>query len=299
MSDENLPLVSVAVITYNQKEFLRECIESILAQDYPNVEIVVADDASSDGTQDMLRDYDEQYPDKFVLRLAERNQGITANSNVAHFACTGKYIAWMGGDDLMLPGKIRKQVEYMEANLDCAICYHDLEVFDSDTGSILFIFSKKNKPREGGVRVALRYGCFNGACSTMVRASRCPEKGFNVCLPVASDWCYWVETLGNGGTINYIDDILGKYRRHVGNVTNKNGKIGQNAVDHLNSCNFLLAKFPEYLNDIYTSYSISLRSVRKQTPYFSVLLLSLKIKFDFKTLFAMMVFLASFGFVRL
>ncbi len=105
MSVENLPLVSVAVITYNQKEFLRECIESILAQDYPNLEIVIADDASSDGTQDMLRDYDVQFPDKFVLKLAGRNQGITANSNEAHFACTGKYIAWMGGDDLMLPGK--------------------------------------------------------------------------------------------------------------------------------------------------------------------------------------------------
>lgn len=299
MSVEKLPLVSVAVITYNQKEFLCECIESILIQDYPNLEIVIADDGSTDGTQDMLREYGQKYSDKFVLKLAEKNQGITANSNAAHFACTGKYIAWMGGDDLMLPGKISKQVTYMEATPDCTICYHDLEVFDSDTKSTLFIFSRKFKPREGDVRVALRYGCFNGACSTMVRANRCPEKGFNVCLPVASDWCYWVETLGNGGTINYIDDILGKYRRHAGNVTNPNREIGQNTVDHLNSCNFLLAKYPEYLNDLYASYSITLRSVRKQAPYFPVLLLSLKIKFDLKTLFAMMVFLASFGFIRL
>ncbi|MDA3875882.1 MAG: glycosyltransferase family 2 protein, partial [Halothiobacillus sp.] len=187
MSEENLPLVNVAVITYNQKEFLRECIESILMQDYSNLEIVIADDGSTDGTQDMLREYEQKYPDKFVLKLAEKNRGITANSNAAHFACTGKYIAWMGGDDLMLPQKISKQVAYMEANPDCTICYHDLEVFDSESNKILHYFSKRNKPHQGDVRTSIKYGAFNGACSVMVRAEKTPVRGFNLLLPVASD----------------------------------------------------------------------------------------------------------------
>ena len=121
LNDTKLPLVSISIITYNQKDFLRECIESALAQDYPHLEIVVADDGSKDGTHEMLHDYQARYPDKFVLRLAERNQGITANSNAAHFACTGKYIAWMGGDDLLLPGKIRRQVEFMVALPVCTL----------------------------------------------------------------------------------------------------------------------------------------------------------------------------------
>lgn len=58
MSEQNMPLVSVAVITYNQKGFMRECIESILDQDYSNLEIVIADDGAIDGTQEMLCDYD-------------------------------------------------------------------------------------------------------------------------------------------------------------------------------------------------------------------------------------------------
>jgi len=61
------PLVSVAVITYNQKLYLEECINSILSQDYPNMEIVIADDASTDGTHEMLDKFCRQYPDKFVI----------------------------------------------------------------------------------------------------------------------------------------------------------------------------------------------------------------------------------------
>lgn len=73
MNMENkYPLVSIAIITYNQKEYLRECIESCLSQDYPNIEIVIADDCSTDGTQAMLRDYERAYQNKFVLRLSEK-----------------------------------------------------------------------------------------------------------------------------------------------------------------------------------------------------------------------------------
>lgn len=150
MTNNSYPLVSVAIITYNQKEYLRECIESILLQNYPNLQIVVADDCSSDGTQDLLLRYSQQYPNVFTLKLSEKNLGITANSNLAHFACRGKYIFWMGGDDLMLPGKIAKQVEYMENNPDCTLCYHNLDVFDSATKKNLYYFNHLKKQKSMG-----------------------------------------------------------------------------------------------------------------------------------------------------
>ncbi len=93
----NHPLVSVAVVTYNQKDFLRECVESVLAQDYSNFEIVVADDGSKDGTQEMLLDYESRIKGKFVLRLSPSNRGITSNQNLALSACSGKYISCMAG----------------------------------------------------------------------------------------------------------------------------------------------------------------------------------------------------------
>ena len=266
MHDKRTPLVSVAIITYNQKEFLSECIESVLDQDYPNFEIIVADDASTDGTQDMLLEYDKKYPSKFVLRLAETNQGITANSNQAHCACKGKYIAWMGGDDLMLPGKLSQQTSYMETHPDCAICYHDLEIFESPSQKKTGLFSQIARPRSGSVKTLLRYGCFIGACSAMIRSSSAPKEGFDLRVPIASDWLYYVRTTQAGGSVHYLPFVLGKYRRHAANVTKKN--VGQriegsSLQDHFISAGILLSEFPQFERDIRARMSDLLYSSRE------------------------------------
>lgn len=296
--EKEYPLVSIAIITYNQKEYLRKCIESCLAQDYPNFEIVVADDCSTDGTQGLLREYEAKYPGKFVLRLAEKNQGITPNSNAAHFACTGKYIAWMGGDDLMLSGKLTKQVSYMEENPECTICYHNLDVFDSDTNKTLSFFNEKRK-LNGDVRTSIRESTFNGACSNLVRAEKVPKHGFNKSLPVASDWLYWVETLGNGGTINYIDEVLGRYRRHANNITRREDFVTQNELDHLVSCQIIMARFPQYFSDAMHVYSKRLLGLRHKVNYLPCLWKSICLRPTIKAIGGLGMYLMTFGKVKL
>jgi len=296
--ENELPLVSIAIITYNQKSFLRDCIESCLKQDYPNYEIVVADDCSTDGTRDMLQEYQIEYPGKFVLRLALQNQGITVNSNSAHFACSGKYIAWMGGDDLMFPNKIYRQVRFMESNPGCTICYHNLRVFDSDSGSLIFFFNDKQK-HSGDVKTAIKYGAFNGACSTMVRKEKTPKHGFDLSLPVASDWMYWVDTLANGGSIDYIDEVLGEYRRHGNNITNVDDGVGQNDLDHLVSCQIIIAKYPEFFNDVMSSYASRLIDLRHKVGYVSALWKSFCINPTAKALGAIFIFFVTFGKLKL
>lgn len=245
------PLVSVAIITFNQKEFLRHCIDSVLNQDYDNLEIVIADDASTDGTHELLQIYKAKYPAKFLIKISAFNQGITKNSNVAHFSCSGKYIAWMGGDDLMLPGKIAAQVDIMEADDGITICYHDLDVFDSSSDRTLYLFSENNKPREGGCSVLVKYGAFNGACSSMVRRSATPAGGFDERLPIASDWLYWVQSTYGGGKISYTNKILGRYRRHENNVTRADdGPRLKSMQDHMLTCSIILSEMPEYFKEI-------------------------------------------------
>lgn len=294
------PLVSVAIITYNQKHFIAECIQSVLAQSYSNIEIVVADDGSTDGTQEILLDYKNRFPDKFVLRLSSTNYGITANSNAAFFACKGKYIAWMGGDDLMLPDKIKKQVAFMESNPDCTICYHNLEVFQSESNKVLRLFNNKNnKYREGDIRTSIKYSTFNGACSTMIRRSCAPEHGFNTTLPIASDWLFWVETLASGGSIKYINEILGRYRRHAENITRPRDFISQNELDHLNTCNILLAKYPQYSRQVMYSYSRLFRGLRHKLDYYEALMVSLCLSFNIKALIGLTIWLLSLRRVKL
>lgn len=278
------PLVSVAIVTYNQREFLRECIESVLAQDYADYEIVVADDGSSDGTREMLEEYRQRRPEVFVLRLSMVNRGITENSNAAQAACTGKYIAWIAGDDLMLPGKLSAQVEYMERHPECNICYHNLEVFDSRTGEVLGLFNtRKNPAYVGDVRVVLRRGAFNGACSNMVRRSAVPVAGFDRRLGAACDWLYWVETLESGGEIQFLNRVLGRYRRHSGNQTSNDARVFrlENVQDHLFACGVVLSRHPEWANDVASRVSdilVGMRFAEGGSKYVRFLFASLRFR---------------------
>lgn len=295
----NLPLVSVAIITFNQKDFLIECIESILSQDYPNIEIIVADDCSTDGTKEVLNNYADKYNGKFILRLAENNQGITVNSNEAHFACTGKYIAWIGGDDLMLPGKVSRQVAFMESNPTCSICYHNLDVFDNKSGKTLHLYNDKYKAWEGGMEQIIRNGTFNGACATMVKRSDTPVYGFDNSLPVASDWLYWIETLRDGGKIKYINAVLGRYRRHSNNITKPSDKLEQNIIDHLNSCNLIIERYPQYFNAAVHRLGDIYVAMRKHGNYFDKLWVGLKLNFRFKIFIILIIYLVSLGKIKI
>jgi glycosyltransferase involved in cell wall biosynthesis len=243
------PLVSVAVVTYNQHDFLEHCLQSILAQDYQNFEIVVADDGSTDGTADVLRSYATTYAGKIIPLISETNRGVTPNHDLALSGCRGEYISWIGGDDLMLPGKLSAQVAYLEANPQCVICYHDIELFDSESGETLCRYSDFDAPRKGDFSTIIRDGHFHAAISSMVRASHSP-KAFNRSIAVASDWLYYVECLANGGTIEPIPGIYARQRRHPRDIKrNVTGSVDRSQPvelmrEHLQSCEIILARWP-------------------------------------------------------
>lgn len=244
--DNKRPLVSVALITYNHVGFIAAALESVLSQSYTNFEIVIADDFSTDGTREIVKQYADKYPDRIKLAPSEMNLGVTKNHNRAFSGCEGKYIAWMSGDDIMLPEKLTIQVNYLEKNERCAICYHDLEYFNSDDNAVLYLKSKIDRPRNGTMSTVIKYGCFNGGVSNMIRREAAPPRGFDERIPIASDWLFWVETLMGGGEIHYIDQVLARHRRHASNVTvldSRNPSILE-IQDHLMSSEIILSVFP-------------------------------------------------------
>ena len=302
----NKPLVSVMIITYNQREFLRENIESILVQDYgiENIEIVIADDASTDGTKEMLLDYKSNYPDNFILKISKENQGITKNSNLGLFPCTGKYIFIMGGDDLMYQYKISSQVKFLEENSDKVACYHDLDVFRCD-GSQKVILSKKLNmaiPMSGKKNVVAMHGCFMGATSLAFKRDSIPIGGYNEMLPFASDFLFTYQLLENGGEIGYINKILGGYRRHANNITSRKNKsqIIKNTVDHLNSNNIILSNDQslgkEYLHKTGADLT-TLRNVKG--IYLRILLMSFIARPRLKVLGVILINIISLGKIKL
>ena len=122
------PLVSVGVITYNQAHFIEQTLQSIVSQNYPNLEILVGDDCSTDTSRQIILALAQKNTAIKPLFL-DTNQGITGNSNLVLKNAKGRYFILFGGDDLMEPGRITKQVEILQNNPQAAICCTDIEVF--------------------------------------------------------------------------------------------------------------------------------------------------------------------------
>lgn len=126
-------ILSIIVISHNQKEELRRCIASILAQDLPfEHEIIVSDDRSSDGTWELISEYVERYPDLVKGYRCNSDECNPANNSHrsgwnrcnAYPHATGKYIAHVDADDYFRPGAdvYRRQVEMMEQHPECSLC---------------------------------------------------------------------------------------------------------------------------------------------------------------------------------
>ena len=137
-----IPLVSVIIPTYNHARYIEKCLEGVLMQqvNFP-IEILVGEDESNDGTREICIEYQKKYPGRITLFLNDRKNVIYFNGRptgrwnlidlVKH--SKGKYIAECEGDDYWTdPGKLQKQVDFMEANPDYAICCHNVEVIHSD-----------------------------------------------------------------------------------------------------------------------------------------------------------------------
>ncbi len=130
------PKVSVVIPTYNQERFIDETLRSVLNQTYSNLQIIISDDASTDGTIKIIRELAEQ--DKRIeLLLSTVNQGIPANFNKAFDAVKGKYVCFLGGDDLMYPEILEKQLKFLEENSDFGLVQSDMDLYDLDEKKVV------------------------------------------------------------------------------------------------------------------------------------------------------------------
>jgi len=123
------PLVSVIIPIYNAEDFVAESLESILAQTYVNIELILVDDCSKDGTLAILKKFKSEYPDKITLVALKKNRGKggDAAANIAFELAKGDFIARMDADDVALPNRIEKQVQFLIDNPEYSVvgsCAH-------------------------------------------------------------------------------------------------------------------------------------------------------------------------------
>lgn len=132
--NNNEILVSILCLTYNQKDYIKQCLDGFVMQKTNfRFEVLIHDDASTDGTKEIIQEYVNKYPDIIKPFYEEENQyskdNIITVIKELYGRCSGKYIAQCEGDDYWTDeNKLQKQVDFMEANLDCSLCFHPTKI---------------------------------------------------------------------------------------------------------------------------------------------------------------------------
>lgn len=207
------PLVSVITPAYNAARFIRETLDSALAQTYPRVEVIVVDDGSTDETAEILRGYGSR-----IRYIHQTNQGVSAARNRAIAASHGEIIAFLDADDVWFAEKLALQVEEYVGHpetgmIACGTYYIDEHgvVFDQRKPS-------KFKSRQQAFKAFLIGNRINGGPSTVIVPKRCLDAvgGFDPMLHGTEDWDLWIR-LAQRFSVRSVDRSLSRYRVHLGN----------------------------------------------------------------------------------
>lgn len=241
------PRVSVIMAVFNEERFLAEAVESVLAQTFEDFELIISDDGSTDATPALARAFAEREPERVRLIRAERNQGKPFALNRALEARRGELIAWLDGDDVMLPTKLERQLAALDGDPRAVGCTHDAEMFDSDSGRSLGRFSAdaNGRPlRSGGIELWFDPTYRMLPSATMIRSSAAPAGGFDERLSFTNDWLFDIEVFRQGRCVA-IDDVLVRYRRHTDNFTTRAGASGVSFEEGLMTMAIVTARYPE------------------------------------------------------
>lgn len=124
----NQPLISIITPSFNQAKYLEKTIQSVIFQDYPEIEYIIVDGGSTDGSKNII----EKYSEKIDWWVSEKDAGQADAINKGLIHANGKYIGWLNSDDLYLPGAIQQAVDLLEANPDAAFVYGNVKSIDEN-----------------------------------------------------------------------------------------------------------------------------------------------------------------------
>jgi len=210
---KNLPLVSIALCTYNGEKYLAQQLDTLVNQTYRNIEIIAVDDLSTDKTFNILTEYAVKYPQFFIYRN-EKNLGFQKNFEAAALYCKGEFIAFCDQDDVWHPQKI----ELMMASVgNSQLIYHDSE-FIGDNGKPI---GKKmsdvfNFYRGDQAEVFLLNNCISSH-AMLIR-----KEVLQYALPLKENYFHdwWLAYVAaNMGIIDFMPQSLVQYRQHSENNT--------------------------------------------------------------------------------
>lgn len=217
--------LSIALVTYNHEKFVGEALDSILTQEIPyHYEIVIGEDYSTDSTRSIVMEYQNRYPDIIKVTARGKNVGYTKNFFDVLLNCKGEYIAILDGDDLMLPGKLAKQIDFLDSNMDCVMVGHLMEEFEDGDNKVNRIVGPPVIKERYLISDFLAQGSVFGNSSKMFRRSAINFDNSDQKIHLIADMYLTLMVVGRNKA-GWINEVLGRYRRHSGAIMrNLNGK---------------------------------------------------------------------------
>lgn len=263
MKNNNKPLVSICCITYNHENYIRDAIEGFLMQKttFP-IEILIHDDASTDKTADIIREYEKKHPDIIKPIYQKENQyskGVKINQEFNFPRAQGKYIALCEGDDYWTdPLKLQKQVDFMEENKDCSMCFHrsKIELFNNHKNIVknqkLGEYSKNHNQTFFPKNKFFYEGGSSAPTASMIFKSKyiqsLPEWYFN--SPVGDTPLKLI--LSQKGKIGFLNDVMAIRRIGLPGSWNDRVRDGkEEEIKYLNGMIKMLIKFNKHSSGKY------------------------------------------------
>lgn len=237
------PLVSIVVPSYNHEKFIQRCIESLLKQDYSNIELLIIDDGSSDKSVNKLEALVSACKERFVRfeLITRENKGLAATLNESLGWVEGKYYTAIASDDVMFANKISELVEHLESHSHYAVAFGDA-LFIDDLGQAIFLDPMtKSKPiqnngvqsfiqvfthgrelsilgHEFGKYHTLLAGNYLPAMSCLVKTAAIRDVGGWTEGVVIEDWDMWLK-LSKKYAFTYLEKPVAYYRLHDTNTS--------------------------------------------------------------------------------
>ncbi len=239
--------LSVSITTYNHAPYIAQAVQGALNQrvnfDY---EIVIGEDRSTDQTREIVIGLRDAHPERIRLLLHEKNLGRWGKFNFVETqkACQGEYIALLDGDDYWTdPGKLQKQVDFLDRHPECAFCFHDVTMIHNDGSPAIENYFNINKDILTIEDLLERNFIFT--CSVVFRRGLFGEFPEWFYSSMMGDWALHIMN-AQYGKVGYLDEVMAVYRVHQGGFW-----TALNLVEQAKDSVHILDHLVDYLDDKY------------------------------------------------
>ncbi|HBB31516.1 MAG TPA: hypothetical protein DDZ80_31505 [Cyanobacteria bacterium UBA8803] len=207
------PIVSIIMPAYNAEKNIPESLAAVKAQTYKNWELIVVEDASRDGTEEIVNEFAKDVGEarvKYILH--QYNQGVSATRNTAIKLANGKYLAFLDYDDIWQKNHLETAVTKLEED-NCDIAYSTVEMFQDSTNKIIGLWgpSEQDLLNFPGSLLARNYIASNVVVMRRIITEKVGY--FETNLKAAEDLDYWLRVAESGFKFVYIPGVYGSYRK--------------------------------------------------------------------------------------